>query len=227
MVNVVTSFFYNLYWFVLKFVQYTVILIFFIYLVFKIPSFFDYLRDEFIPVYKENYIKAEYEKNKDIMSFNDKRIHPYVFYYIHEQLEPRFIYTYQEDLHSSFNEVINLKSFYSQNNDIISRQSLNKYRVEDFWGEYLTYNPIVKLDDTRYLVYVFYNISCGSSCMNTANYYIIDYDGQKLKVEDFYLSGTVWPGKIKYYKIQEDELYIKAEGYAVADEEIKFKLNNY
>tara|TARA_B100000700_G_scaffold114255_1_gene128468 strand:+ start:127 stop:807 length:681 start_codon:yes stop_codon:yes gene_type:complete len=224
MVNVVTSFFYNIYWFVLKFVQYTVILILFIYLVFKIPSLIDYLRDEFIPIYREDYLKADYKTNKDIMFFEDNRIHPYVFYYIHEQLEPRFIYTYEEDLHGSFNEIINLKSFYSKNKNIISKQSLNEYRVDDLWGEYLTYNPIVKLDDTRYLVYVFYNISCGSSCMNTANYYIFEYDGQNLKVKDFYLPGTVWPGKIKYYKIIEDTLYIKVEGYAVKDKEIKFDL---
>ena len=107
MVNAITSFFYSLYWFILKFIQYTLTLIVIVYLLFKIPTLIDYLRDEYIPVYRENYIKADYGDNIDMMSFNGNRIHPYVFYYIHEQLEPRFIYTYEEDLHSSFDEIIN------------------------------------------------------------------------------------------------------------------------
>ena len=160
------------------------------------------------------------------MSFNGNRIHPYVFYYIHQQLEPRFIYSYEEELPDGYNEIINLNSFYSQHSNLISNQSFNEYRGDDSWAEYLTYNPIVKLDDTRYLVYVFYNISCGSICVNTSNYYIFDYDGQNLKVNDFYLPGRVWPGRIKYYKIVEDTLYVKVEGYAVADKEIKFQMIN-
>ena len=223
MVNVITSFFHSLYWFILKFIQYTLTLIVIVYLLFKIPTLIDYLRDEYIPVYRENYIKADYGANIDMMSFNANRIHPYVFYYIHEQLEPRFIYAYEEDLHSSFDEIINLSSFYSKHNSIISNQPFNKYRGDDLWSEYLTYNPIVKLDDNNYLVYVFYNISCGSSCMNTANYYIFNYDGENLAVKDFALTGTVWPGKIKYYKIVGDSVFIKVEGYAVADETIELK----
>jgi hypothetical protein len=31
------------------------------------------------------------------------------------------------------------------------------------------------------------------------------------------------PGKIKYYKIVEDRVFIKVEGYTVADEAIEFK----
>ena len=224
MVNTITFLFYSFYWFILKFIQYTLTLIVFVYLLFKIPSLIDYLRDEYIPVHRENYIKADYRANKDIMSFKGKRIHPYVFYYIHEQLEPRFIYTYEKDLHESFNEIINLNSFYYLHKDIISKQSFNKYQGDDFWHEYLVYNPIVKLDETRYLVYVFYNISCGSACMNTANYYIFNYDGENLIVEDFYLTGTVWPGKIKYYKIIDNTVYFKVEGYTVADETIEFKI---
>ena len=217
MVKAIASLFDSLAWFIIKFIQYTLTLIVIVYLLFQIPSLINNARDEFIPVYRENYIKADYDTNKDIMSFNGNRIHPYVFYYIHQQLEPRLIYTYKD-------EIINLNSFYSEHNHKISNQSLNEYRGDSSSAEYLTYNPIVKLDDTRYLVYVFYNISCGSICMNTANYYIFNYDGENLKVDDFYLTGTVHPGKIKYYKIVGNKLYIKVEGYAVADEEIEFIL---
>ena len=101
---------------------------------------------------------------------------------------------------------------------------MNQYRGDSSWAEYLTYNPIVKLDDNLYLVYVFYNIDCGSICVNTSNYYIFEYDGKNLKVDDYYLTGTVHPGKIKYYKIVGDKLYIKVEGFAVADETIEFIL---
>ena len=226
MVTAITLFINSLFWFLLKFIQYTLILIAVVFLLFQIPSLIDYTRDEFIPVYREDYIKANYETNKDIMSFKGNRIHPYVFYYIHQQLEPRFIYSYEEELPDGYNEIINLNSFYSQHSNLISNQSFNEYRGDDSWAEYLTYNPIVKLDDTRYLVYVFYNISCGSICVNTSNYYIFEYDGQNLKVNDFYLPGRVWPGKIKYYKIVEDTLYVKVEGYAVADKEIKFQMIN-
>ena len=223
MVNAVSALCYNLACFILKFIQYTLTLIVFVYLLFKIPSLIDYLRDEYIPVHRENYIKADYGANKDMMSFKGKRIHPYVFYYIHEQLEPRFIYTYEDDLPDSFNETIHLDSFYSKHDEIISNQPLSEYRGDDSWSEYLTYYPITKLDKNRYLVYVFYNISCGSSCMNTANYYIFNYDGENLAVNDFALTGTVWPGKIKYYKIEGDSVFIKVEGYAVADETIELE----
>ena len=108
MVNTITSFFYSLYWFILKFIQYTIILIVIVFLLFQIPSLIDYARDEFIPVYRENYIKADYDTNKDIMSFNGNRIHPYVFYYIHQQLEPRLANDKE-----SLDEVIDLKSFYA------------------------------------------------------------------------------------------------------------------
>jgi len=213
----------SLAWFIIKFIQYTLTLIVIVYLLFQIPSLINYARDEFIPVHRENYIKADYEANKDIMSFNVNRIHPYVFYYIHEQLEPRFIYTYEDDLPDSFNEIINLNSFYSEHDDIISSQPLSEYQGDE-WSEYLTYYPIIKLDNNRYLVYVFYNIGCGtSSCVNTSNYYIFNYDGEKLKVENFYLTGTVHPGKIKYYKIVGDSVFVKVEGYTVADEAIELK----
>ena len=59
--------------------------------------------------------------------------------------------------------------------------------------------------------------------MNTANYYIFNYDGENLAVKDFALTGTVWPGKIKYYKIVGDSVFIKVEGYAVADETIELE----
>ena len=59
--------------------------------------------------------------------------------------------------------------------------------------------------------------------MNTANYYIFNYDGENLAVNDFALTGTVWPGMIKYYKIEGDSVFIKVEGYAVADETIELK----
>ena len=216
MVNAITVFFHNIVWFIFKFIQYTLILIVIVVLLFQIPSVIDYARDEFIPVYKENYIKADYDTNKDIMSFNGNRIHPYVFYYIHQQLEPRLIYTYKD-------EIINLNSFYSEYSHKISNQSLNQYQGDSSWAEYLTYNPIVKLDDNLYLVYVFYNIDCGSICVNTSNYYIFEYDGKNLKVDDFYLPGRVWPGKIKYYKIIGDKVFIKVEGYTVADETIELK----
>ena len=78
MVNAITSFFHSLTWFIFKFIQYTLILIVIVVLLLQIPSVIDYARDEFIPVYRENYIKADYETNKDIMSFNGSRIHPYV-----------------------------------------------------------------------------------------------------------------------------------------------------
>ena len=59
--------------------------------------------------------------------------------------------------------------------------------------------------------------------MNTANYYIFNYDGENLKTVDFSLTGTVWPGKIKYYKIVGEKVFIKVEGYTVADETIELK----
>ena len=64
MVNAITSFFHSLYWFILKFIQYTLTLIVIVYLLFKIPTLIDYLRDEYIPVYRENYIKADYDIGK-------------------------------------------------------------------------------------------------------------------------------------------------------------------
>ena len=216
MVKAIAFFFDSLAGFIIKFIQYTLTLIVIIYLLFQIPSLIDYARDEFIPMHRENYIKADYEANKDIMSFNGNRIHPYVFYYIHQQLEPRLIYTYKD-------EIINLNAFYSEHSHKISNQSLNQYQGDSSWAEYLTYNPIVKLDDNLYLVYVFYNIDCGSICVNTSNYYIFEYDGNNLKVDDFYLPGRVWPGKIKYYKIVGDRVFIKVEGYTVADETIELK----
>lgn len=224
MVKAIAFFFDSLAWFIIKFIQYTLTLIVIVYLLFQIPSLIDYARDEFIPVHRENYIKADYEANKDIMSFNGNRIHPYVFYYIHQQLEPRLIYSYEEELPNGYNEIINLNSFYSEHNHKISNQSLNEYQGDSSSAEYLTYNPIVKLDDNLYLVYIFYNIDCGSICVNTSNYYIFEYDGKNLIIDDFYLPGRVWPGKIKYYKIVGNKLYIKVEGSAVADKEIEFIL---
>ena len=135
MVKAITSFFDSLAWFIIKFIQYTLTLFVIVYLLFQIPSLIDYARDEFIPVHRENYIKADYEVNKDIMSFNGNRIHPYVFYYIHQQLEPRFIYSYEEELPNSYNEIINLNSFYSEHNHKISNQSLNQYQGDSSWAE--------------------------------------------------------------------------------------------
>ena len=61
---------------------------------------FKILGNKYLPVYREGYTLIDYG-NHGFMEFADNRIHPYVFYYIHEQLEPRLA----NDM-ESFDEVI-------------------------------------------------------------------------------------------------------------------------
>ena len=76
--------------FVYKFLKYSLILIVIGGFLFTLPSIISSFKDEIVP-YLQNYTKAKYIENSDIMQFEGSTIHPYVFYYIHRNLEPRLI----------------------------------------------------------------------------------------------------------------------------------------
>ena len=222
MVNAITSFFHSLAWFITKFIKYTLVIVLIIYLLLKLfglIEFAKYLGDRHLPVYREGYTLIDYD-NHGFMEFADNRIHPYVFYYIHKQLEPRLANDKE-----SLDEVIDLKSFYAQHHDIISKHPFRGNYQGEEWDEWVTNSKAIKIRDNIYLVNVDYNLGCGvSSCVMTSNYYIFQYDGETLKIIDSYLPGIVGYGGVTHYKLVGDSVLIKAYNESTPQQTIELKL---
>ena len=222
MVNAITSFFHSLTWFITKFIKYTLVIVIIIYLLLKLfglIEFAKYLGDRHLPVYREGYTLIDYG-NHGFMEFDNNRIHPYVFYYIHQQLEPRLANDKE-----SLNEVIDLKSFYSQHHDIISKHPFEGNYQDEEWDQWIANSKAIKIKDNIYLVNVDYNLGCGvSSCVMTSNYYIFQYDGVTLRIIDSYLPGTLGLGGISHYKRVGDSIFIKAYDESTPQQTIELKL---
>ena len=222
MVNAITSFFHSLTWFITKFVKYTLVIVLVIYLLpklFGLIEFAKYLGDRHLPVYREGYTLIDYD-NHGFMEFADNRIHSYVFYYIHKQLEPRLV-NHKESL----DEAIDLKSFYAQHQDIISEHPFrSNYQYEE-WDEWISNSKAIKIEDSIYLVNIDYKLGCDRfSCDFTSNYYLFQYDGETLRIVDSYLPGVLGLGGISHYKRVGDSVFIKAYDESTPNQTIELKL---
>ena len=222
MVKTITSFFNSLAWFITKFVKYTLVTCLIIYLLLKLFVLVDFAKtvgNKYLPVYREGYTLIDYG-NHGFMEFDNNRIHPYVFYYIHQQLEPRLANDKE-----SLNEVIDLKSFYSQHHDIISKHPFEGNYQDEEWDGWIANSKAIKIKDNIYLVNVDYNLGCGvSSCVMTSNYYIFQFDGETLKIIDSYLPGIVGYGGVTHYKQVEDSVFIKIYDEITSNQTIELKL---
>jgi len=222
MVNAITSFFHSLAWFITKFIQYTLVVVLIIYLLLKLfglIEFAKYLGDRHLPVYREGYTLIDYD-NHGFMEFADNRIHPYVFYYIHKQLEPRLV-NHKENL----DEPIDLKLFYAQHQDIISEQPFRGNYQGEEWDEWVTNSKAIKIEDSIYLVNINYKLGCDRfSCEYTSNHYLFQYDGKTLRIVDSYLPGTLGLGGISHYKRVGDSIFIKAYDESTPQQTIELKL---
>ena len=89
-----------------KFLKYSLILIIFIGFLFTLPSIISSFKDEIVP-YFQNYTKADYQDNRNIMQFEGNIIHPYVFYYIQRNLHDRYV------SEVDIGEQIDLNKFYN------------------------------------------------------------------------------------------------------------------
>ena len=222
MVNAITSFFHSLTWFITKFVKYTLVIVLIIFLLLKLfglIEFAKYLGDRHLPVYREGYTLIDYG-NHGFMEFADNRIHPYVFYYIHKQLEPRL-----GNDKESLDEAIDLKSFYARHQDIISKHPFEGNYQDEEWDQWIANSKAIKIKDNIYLVNVDYNLGCGvSSCVMTSNYYIFQFDGETLKIIDSYLPGIVGYGGVTHYKLVGDSVFIKIYDEVTSNQTIELQL---
>ena len=200
--------------FVYKFLKYSLILIVIGGFLFTLPSIISSFKDEIVP-YLQNYTKAKYIENSDIMQFEGSTIHPYVFYYIHRNLEPRLISEVE------IGEQIDLKKFYKDNQSLVNNlKTSNTYKLETNF--YVTYSPIAEVRENVFLVNIYFMTGCGMSiCVDTRGYYLFELNDSILKIGDHYLTGTVHPGDIKFYKIENNKVLLKVEGYAVDDKKIE------
>ena len=222
MVNAITSFFHSLTWFITKFIQYTLVVVLITYLLLKLfglIEFAKYLGDRHLPVYKEGYTLIDYD-NQGFMEFADNRIHSYVFYYIHKQLEPRLV-NHKESL----DEAIDLKLFYAQHQDIISNQPFRGNYQGEEWDEWVANSKAIKIEDGIYLVNINYKLGCDRfSCDYTSNHYLFQYDGKTLRIVDSYLPGVLGLGGISHYKIVGDSVFIKTHDKTIPNQTIELKL---
>ena len=222
MTNVITSFFHTLTWFIDKFIRYAFILFIIIYLLpklFGLIEFAKYLGDKYLPVYRDGYTLIDYD-NQGFMEFADNRIHPYIFYYIHKQLEPRLV-----NHKGSLDGAIDLKSFYVQHQDIISEQPFRGNYQGEEWDEWVTNSKAIKIEDSIYLVNINYKLGCDRfSCEYTSNHYLFQYDGKTLRIVDSYLPGTLGLGGISHYKRVGDSIFIKAYDEITSNQTIELKL---
>ena len=171
------------------------------------------------PYQKEGYTLIDYD-NHGFMEFDNNRIHPFVFYYIHKQLEPLLV-NHKESL----DEAIDLKSFYVQHQDIISEQPFRGNYQGEERDEWAANSKAIKIEDSIYLVNIDYKLGCDRfSCEFTSNHYLFQYDGKTLRIIDSYLPGAWGLGGISHYKRVGDSVFIKAYDESNSDKTIELKL---
>ena len=72
-----------------------------------------------------------------------------------------------------------------------------------------------------FLVNVYYMESCGGKILfDSRGCYLFKLNDGILKIVDHYVAST-HPGDIKFYKIEDNKILLKAEGYAVDDKKIE------
>jgi len=60
----------------------------------------------------------------------------------------------------------------------------------------------------------------GKTRFDSRGYYLFNLNDGILKIVDYYVAST-HPGDIKFYKIEDNKILLKAESYAVDDKKIE------
>ena len=196
-----------------KFLKYSLILIVLVGFLFTLPSIISSFKDEIVP-YFQNYTKADYHDNHNIMQFEGNIIHPYVFHYIQRNLHDRYV------SEVDIGEQVDLNKFYKDNSSTIKDFPFSN-TYETGTNYYVIYSPIAEVKKNMFLVNVYYMEGYGGKIrFDSRGYYLFKLNDGILKIVDHYVAST-YPGGVKLYKIEDNKILLKAEGYAVDDKKIE------